>query len=330
MKCLESIISQKGFEEYEIIVVNDGTPDRSIDFIRNILQSHSNIQLIEQENKGQSEARNVGLLQAKGEFISFVDSDDWIEETMISELYNAAKSSNSDMAICNITKVFIENNSVEMVKMESGLDDRTVISNQQAVEYYFQHTKINGYACNKIYRRQLFIDHQISFPLGKIYEDLPTVFQLLWYSKRIVFLKSGFYRYLQRSGSSTQALNMNLWHLIENLYLIKAFLISQGAYEKYREKFLQLVITDLFLIHVQLQKNKKAPAYPILKGNLLHELKNIHLMAALTSADIHVAAKIKLVLMKFQTDYIVDVLLMMNRMRKKMASYRRHARKTVQ
>lgn len=330
MKCLESVVNQKGFQEYEVIVVNDGTQDRSISLIEDILRSYSNIRLIEQENKGQSEARNVGIRYAKGEYISFIDSDDWIDEAMISELYSAAISSNSDIAICNIKKIFNENNSIDIIEMKSGFADKTVIPSMQAVQYYFDHTKINGYAWNKIYRRQLFIDYQVTFPQGKIYEDLPTIFKLIWHSKRIIFLESSFYSYLQRKGSSTQTLNMNLWHMIENVDLIKSFLINQGAYEKYRKKFLQLFIIDLFLIHVQLQKNKEAPAYPLLKANLLSELKNIHFMTTIISKEIHLLAKVKFVLMKWQIDKVIDFLLMINNVKKKVAGLKRNDKKIVQ
>ncbi|MDN7244588.1 glycosyltransferase family 2 protein [Planococcus sp. N017] len=305
VKSLESVVKQKGFQEYEVIVVNDGTKDRSIDLIQDIIQENSNIRLIEQKNKGQSEARNAGLRIAKGEYISFVDSDDWIEESMISNLYDAAVRTGSEIAVCNIEMEFKE----KSVILRSGFPDKTVMLAEDAIRNYFEHKRINGYLCNKIYKRDLFSKFNIKFPKDKIYEDLPTIFKLLWHSEKIIFLEDCFYHYLQRSGSSTQKLNVKLWHMIENVYLIQSFLKSAGVYEIYQKNFFQLLIFHLFRVHIELQKNKQSLNYKILKKKLEGELENISLLQVMTTSEINVLTKIKFASMKLKADSIIEFLL---------------------
>lgn len=305
MKCLESVVRQKGFQEYEVILVNDGTQDRSIELIQGILQSHSNIRLIEQENKGQSEARNVGIQNAKGEYISFVDSDDWIEELMICTMYDAAVRTGSEITVCDIEMEFKE----KSLKFKSGFPNNTVMLADDAINLYYGHKQLNGYLCNKIYKRELFRKFNIEFPKGKIYEDLPTIFQLLWYSKRIVFLEGCFYHYLQRSGSSTQSLNVRLWDMIENVHLIQLFLRSNGSYEIHQKKFHQLLIFHLFRVYIELQKNKRASNYGILKKKLKEELNTINLLQVVANSEITLLTKIKFASMKLKADYLIDILL---------------------
>ncbi|ETP67537.1 glycosyltransferase [Planococcus glaciei] len=309
MKCLESVISQKGFQEYEVIVVNDGTQDRSIERIQTIVKSHRNIHLIEQENGGLSEARNTGIRSSKGEYISFVDSDDWIDSTMIFDLYQAIVQTGSDIAVCNMKKVFADKTGLGFLEMKSGFSDRTVMSSKEAINHYFNHKKINGYACNKIYNRRLFSDYNITFPGGKSYEDLPTTFRLLWHSKKIVFLEGCFYNYLQREGSISNKLHTNLWDMIENVYFIQSFLKSNGSYKDYQKKIAQLLIFHLFRIHIELQKNKGALNYEFLKGKLNQEIADCSFLKVMANGEINFLTKIKFVSMKIKADYLIDFLL---------------------
>ena len=106
-KCVDSILNQTiGFNNIELIIVNDGSSDDSDSIIKDIINKNSKIKYFSKENGGQGSARNLGLKHATGEYISFVDSDDWIDTRMYEDLYNIAIKENIDIITCNYTKVY--------------------------------------------------------------------------------------------------------------------------------------------------------------------------------------------------------------------------------
>lgn len=311
-KSLGSVIAQKGFKDFEIIIVNDGTKDRSIERIVDLVSMHPNIILIEQKNSGLSEARNAGMRIARGDFISFIDTDDWIEPQMLSDMFEAATRTGSEIAVCNIKKVY-EHKSLKKEEIKSGFSDQTVLPAKKVIDDYFEHRKIAGYAWNKIYKQELFRKHHILYPKGKLYEDLPTTFELIWHSKNVVFLEGCYYNYLQRGSSITGALNVRIWDLIENVYSIKKFLIEKGAFTEYRSKFLMLLVNQLFRLQLEIQKNKGNENCQSLRKKLNEEVGKISLMEIAISDEVKVLTKIKFVFMKFKFDRLLDLLLRMKR-----------------
>lgn len=97
-RCLDSVFAQT-FKDFEVITVNDGSIDKSADILNQYALTHSNMLVINKENGGLSSARNVGIAHCNGEYISFIDSDDFVEDKMIETLYNAAKAENADIAL---------------------------------------------------------------------------------------------------------------------------------------------------------------------------------------------------------------------------------------
>ena len=293
-----------------MIIINDGTKDGSIERIRDIVLKHPNIHLIHQENRGLSEARNTGIRLAKGEFISFIDSDDWIEPDMISSMYQAAVETKSEIAVCNIRVVF-EKNEKLLRGIKHGFKNNSTISSKQAVNYFFEHKKINGQVCNKIYKSELFKYHHILFPKGKSYEDSSTGFTLIWHSENVVFLDDYFYNYLQRKGSITKKADLSFWHKVENVYLIEDFLIHNGVYKRYSEKFLSLLITNLFSVYVHLEKHKNDGSYNVLKQKLNGELKKVDLKRTVFSNKLQPMIRLKFIFMSLRMELMIHMILKM-------------------
>ena len=104
--CLFSLINQT-LEEIEFILVDDGSLDNSLEIINLFAKYDSRIKIIKQENAGPSKARNTGLKEAKGQYISFIDSDDWVDEDFLEKLYNSAKNNNADISICHQHSSFL-------------------------------------------------------------------------------------------------------------------------------------------------------------------------------------------------------------------------------
>lgn len=199
-KCLNSLVNQT-LKDIEIIVVNDGTLDNSQEIIDEYVKKYpKKVVSIIQENGGQGAARNTGLLHAKGEYIGYVDSDDYVEENMYEELYKKAKEEDSDIVICgnNVVKENYEFLSKEDV-------DKEFLLGKMAV-------------WNKIYKKNIIVDNKIQFRSKVWYEDLDFTMKVYFSSKKISYVDKPLYNYLLREGST-----MNNNNIKKNLELIEAF-----------------------------------------------------------------------------------------------------------
>lgn len=199
-KCLNSLVNQT-LKDIEIVVVNDGTLDNSQEIIDEYVKKYpKKVVSIIQENGGQGAARNTGLLHAKGEYIGYVDSDDYVEENMYEELYKKAKEEDSDIVICgnNVVKENYEFLSKEDV-------DKEFLLGKMAV-------------WNKIYKKNIIVDNKIQFRSKVWYEDLDFTMKVYFSSKKISYVDKPLYNYLLREGST-----MNNNNIKRNLELIEAF-----------------------------------------------------------------------------------------------------------
>ncbi len=195
-KCILSVINQT-YKNIEIILVNDGSPDNSIEICKKYARIDSRIIYIEKENGGLSSARNVGIDVAKGEYIGFVDSDDYISSDMYEKLYDIISSENADMAICNLN--WVDENGKTLDGHISPIKDE-VCSQKDIFEKFLS----NNYfyyvtAVNRLYAKHLFTN--IRFPEGKLHEDEFTAH--LFYDKcdKVVCCSESLYFYVQRQSS---------------------------------------------------------------------------------------------------------------------------------
>jgi len=229
-KCLDSAIAQT-LRDIEIIIVNDGSTDSSISIIREYEEKEKRIKVINQQNGGIGTARNFGLNVASGDFIGFLDSDDWIDTSFLEKLYLAAIEQNADIATCNSAFV-VEGSDRLPAKKRSK---KFILTSAEALKKIIGESGIRSYACNKIYRRTLFTMNNISYPTNvKCYEDMATTFKLIYYSTRVVMFTETLYYYLQREGSITKKIKVSLvFDNIIALSLMREFLERKGIFKKY-------------------------------------------------------------------------------------------------
>jgi len=193
-KCLDSICGQT-YRNLEIIVVDDGSTDGSGDICDAYAAKDSRIKTLHCENGGQSAARNRGLDIATGEYIAFVDSDDWIEKEMYERLQSAAEQHGADIAMCSYSKDYPNRS-----KVMRDSDKTCLWSGKEAVGKLFARKRMRDYVWDKIYRRHIL--DGIRFPEGKLYEDVATTYKLLMKAKMVFFMEKPYYHYLQRQGST--------------------------------------------------------------------------------------------------------------------------------
>ncbi len=192
-RCLDSII-QQDMREIEIIVVDDGSTDGSGAICDQYAKVDRRVLVIHQDNQGLSMARNRGIDIARGEYIGFVDSDDWIASDMYSILYENAVREDADLSMINFYYILPVGEYVPFSKEGTGTK---VLEGVYKVAHNIRTD--NNFAWNKLYRRYLFDD--IRFPKGKIFEDIFTSYRLVDKANRIVVSAECKYYYYQREGS---------------------------------------------------------------------------------------------------------------------------------
>jgi glycosyltransferase involved in cell wall biosynthesis len=178
------------------------------------------IKVITQENKGLSEARNTGLKIANGEYISFIDSDDWVENTFIEMLFNSVESENTLISQTGRKVHYGEKISSSFIK-ESGVYNSIDVINWILVGKYFDVA-----VWDKLFHKSLFVN--IFFPKGKINEDASIIFILIWLAKKVSHTGNELYHYRKREGSITSlSFNESKMHILENLILLEGFLLDK-------------------------------------------------------------------------------------------------------
>lgn len=195
-KCLTSILEQTIINIIDIIIVNDGSSDNSEEIILKFLKKYpESIKYYKQENKGLSSARNLGIKKSKTKYIGFVDSDDYINKKMFEKMYNRIMSK-CDIVICGIEKCDVNGNKIayEQVGKNEEMTAKETIN--KILSY-----RIQCYACNKLYKRRLFIENNIQYPEGRFYEDIVTIFKLLMVSNKVSIVGEPLYYYVQHNES---------------------------------------------------------------------------------------------------------------------------------
>ncbi len=191
--CIESLTNQT-YKDLEIILVDDGSPDNSYLICEEYANKDSRIKILRKKNGGLSDARNAGLKIATGDYLFFVDSDDYIINDCIEILVEGIKNSNADIATCNYT----QNESLLSFTKPKKIKS---ISSKKALKYILKETKLNTSASAKLIKSCLFKD--IEFPVGKIYEDYATMYKVFDLAKKITITDVNKYFYRPNSESIT-------------------------------------------------------------------------------------------------------------------------------
>ena len=210
-RCLDSVVNQT-YQNLEIILVDDGSTDGSGAICDEYAARDGRVRVIHKGNGGVSSARNAGLAAAGGEWIGWVDSDDWIEPDMYVYLLAAAQDRGADIAVCSRYEHYRES-----CRMRGWAQER-LLDTEGALELLLKNDDMQNYLWDKLWRRSLF--EGISFPEGHTYEDLAVMYRLFERAQRIVCLPEGKYHYNERPGSIVG--NVSLKNRLDHCYATKA------------------------------------------------------------------------------------------------------------
>jgi len=188
-KCLKSLVNQT-LKDIEMVIVNDGTKDNCQEIIDRYAKDDKRIKAVIKENGGQASARNMGIKLAKGDYLGFVDSDDWVEADMFEKLYNKAIEDDSDIVVCSAYMVTNDiKEKIEAINDDAGDTHKNYILTLTA-------------PWNKLFKRELWIGNNIEFPEGIIYEDYAIIPTFVSHAKNISFVNDYLYNYLVRENST--------------------------------------------------------------------------------------------------------------------------------
>ena len=229
-KCLESVERQT-FKDIEVIMVNDGSTDKSIEIMEEFKSKHENFKLINQENMGLSAARNTGLKEAKGEYVAFLDSDDFIADNFLEYLYSLAKRDNSDIVYCNY-KIYYPESNIGIAMPFSASSG--VYNKEKALKTLILDMNMHYYSWNKLYKRELFENNKIGF-YDMFFEDIATTPRVFYFANKISVSSKPLYYYTRRKGSILHTMNVKKVNdYTTALGVVRNFLQKQGEFEKYK------------------------------------------------------------------------------------------------
>ncbi len=198
-KCLMSVINQT-FKDFELIIVNDQTNDNSINIAIEVLEKCKkiNYRIINRErNGGLSAARNSGLYVAQGQYVCFLDSDDWWNSKMLEELYHIAITENADIISSNYFEVFNEKE-IEIISITNKMSFSSLDACKEALLF----NAIKPSAWSKMFKLELFKKNNILFPDNRYFEDVPTIINLILSADKIIVIPKCLYYYVKtRAGS---------------------------------------------------------------------------------------------------------------------------------
>lgn len=193
-KCVESILTQT-YKNIEIIIVNDGSSDATKSICEEYKRNNSNIVLINKKNEGPGIARKTGIKEAKGDYISFIDSDDYVDKLFYEKLVNSLEANNVDIVECGYNLVNEKNNLIS----EHRMKEEFIEGKDDCIKHYIKHINTTNYLVNKLFKKELF--NNIEFPQLYAGEDACVLLQLFGNAGRIVVIPDNMYYYVQTSTS---------------------------------------------------------------------------------------------------------------------------------
>lgn len=264
-KAIESILNQS-LDDFELIVVNDGSTDLTLDIISSY--NDDRIRLINQENIGLGASRNRAMKLARGEYVAFLDGDDWFSTDALEIAYGEAKSKNTDITIFQIkyfddeTGHFSDNDWFNLNSFDDSFDNR-VFAPGECSDFLFD---LSVNACQKIYRNEFLRQSRAEFVEGIFFEDMPFFFEIFLKAERISIIRKHLYYHRKHSKSITDVIDCNYLDTVPAGQELMRRFIDNGFYDEYKFDLLAYKINGPRFALSQIDEGCKEPLF-----DLIHE-----------------------------------------------------------
>lgn len=274
-ECLDSILNQN-FSDFEVICIDDGSTDSSLEILNNYSKSDSRVKIITQDNQGQGTARNRGLKEANGEFILFIDSDDFLNQNCLEELYQNAISNNSDMVVFKFNSYDETTNNYH----PGGFDFDKSLDDVDFNDFTFKYGDVKRQVMNtyfapwfKLYKREFLDRHNLTFPEGIGYEDVIFHIKSLLYAEKLSFLPKHIYNYrISNENSSIHNLS-KVFDIIKVVDSVEEFLKTSLFMSEFEKEFYIFKIIQLSLY---ISKDVDEDYFKKVRSEFIHLSKDVN------------------------------------------------------
>lgn len=241
-RCIKSLVQQT-YRELEILLVNDGSKDSSAAKCHKWALEDGRIRVIDKKNGGLSDARNAGINEATGEYLLFIDSDDFVKEEMVEEMLSKLEQEQAEICVCDMEYYYDDGHT----EFSQGGEFKS-----SSVEENPKLIQINNSACNKLFVASLF--KEIRFPLGKVYEDLATIPKVLFEAKKVVKVNKPLYVYYQRAGSIAHTASKKIFDIYDAIFSCIKYMEEKNASKEVMEELYHMYVIhglDLTTIRIK-------------------------------------------------------------------------------
>lgn len=288
-RCLDSLTADlSSFQEAELILIDDGSADNSSGICDDYAKRYPFVRVIHQRNKGLAAVRNIGVETANGEFLSFIDSDDFIKAGLYDYAFRIIRKYEADILCFRCCHVYGGNIGNDVLSVQARDEQLKVFNAEEAIDVIFFDNYIDVITCNKIIKKSLF--HGISYPEGKIYEDMFTTYKILSNAKKIVSSNLEYYVYCHRDGSigltGYNEKTMDLYRAAKEVYDFATTYCKKKNNLSVGFLYWQIVVANIMFRsdcsdenYVKLiQKNSRKLFIEILANRLLNKKRKIQLI----------------------------------------------------
>lgn len=272
--CIESLLAQDISEnEYEILIINDGSTDSSLNIVERYIKNNTNIRVITVENGGLSRARNLGIDNALGEYIFFVDSDDYIANNTLKNILEKTIKNKIDMMFFDLKIVYDEKNKISSHNIDNELN---IISGIQ----YFEDNNVNNGAWHYLISRKFLNENNLRFVEGRFCEDGMFLISCIFEARRVSHCNVDVYRYVMRSNSITSKKSKDhLFKMIDDFIFAINYIngyCNKAIENKFSNKFIERLVSRrnsyIYFMQIRMIKAKVGSKYA---KNILGRLKDI-------------------------------------------------------
>ena len=296
-RCVDSVLTQT-YTDLEIILVDDGSIDISGDICDEYALHDARVRVIHKENGGLSDARNAGLDVARGNYVAFIDADDYVHPSFVELLLKTINETGAQIAVSTWQEL---KDGDKPRKVKTKRPRCTILTQEEAISSVFYQKKLNHSACSRIFETQLF--NNLRFPEGMLYEDLAIIYPLLCKVEKVALINTPMYYYMHRQGSIITTMSLRRTHVLDHIERIEEQVTDEAPQylPAVRSRHLSACFNMLRLMPVD------EPKWQATKERCWDYIKNMRFLC-IKDSKVRLKNKIACLLSYFGVDFLIKII----------------------